>query len=69
MISSGELHLTEVIRRYADNVVDAYPDTDLRTLADELEADNELYDDGSETCSVIATELRIRAAVGIRKWR
>ena len=65
---SHKLSPHEIILRHADNVVDAFPECDPRTLAAELEADIDSYEDGRETCLMIATELRIRAAVGVRKW-
>ena len=69
MIRARNLHFNEIVRLHTDNIVDAFPEHDLRTLAADVEADNDSHEDGRETCSMIATELRIRAAVGVRKWQ
>jgi hypothetical protein len=62
-------HLTQadMIRHQADRIVDEFPDEALGVLAADLESDTE-DQVGLATALAIATELRRRAAAGIRKW-
>jgi hypothetical protein len=66
--SAGKPPFAERIRRYADEVVDEYPDDDPATLATEIEEDIDFYDEVARTDLAIAAELRRRAAAGVRKW-
>ena len=68
MDPAGNPSQADMIRHQADRIVDEYPDEDLEILAADLESgtDNE---QGLEATRAIATELRRRAASGVRKWR
>jgi hypothetical protein len=57
----------DMVRHQADKVVDEFPDDALEILAADLESDTE-HREGLATALAIATELRRRAAAGVRKW-
>jgi hypothetical protein len=61
------LSLFDIVRRHADRVVDEYPDDALEELATDLENDRE-DKNGLPIVLATATELRRRAAAGVRKW-
>ena len=68
MDGAGKPSFAEVIRRYADEVVDEFAHDDLVALATEIEQDVGVYDEEADTARSIAVELRRRAAAGVRKW-
>ena len=43
MIRARNLNFNEIVRLHTDNIVDVFPEHDLRTLATEVEADNNSY--------------------------
>ena len=57
----------DMVRHEADKLVDEFPDDALGVLAAVLESDTE-DQEGLATALAIATELRRRAAAGVRKW-
>ena len=68
MDPAGNPSQADMIRRQADRIVDEYPDEELEILAADLENDTE-DQEGLATALAIGTELRRRAAAGVRKWR
>ena len=62
-----DLTQADMIRHLADKLVDEFPDDGLAILAADLESDTE-HQEGLATALAIATELRRRAAAGLRKW-
>jgi hypothetical protein len=62
-----DLTQADLIRHQADKIVDEFPDDALGVLAADLESDTE-QQEGLAIALAIATELRRRAAAGIRKW-
>ena len=58
----------QVIQRLADQAADRFPDTILESLAVDLDTDAVEHPETGEMANAIAFELRLRAAVGVRKW-
>ena len=62
-----DLSRDDIVRRQADRLVDGFPHDALDRLADDLESDQSECE-GLAIGLLIATELRRRAAAGVRKW-
>ena len=58
----------QVIQRLADQAADRFPDTILESLAVDLDTDAVEHPETGEIANAIAFELRLRAAVGVRRW-
>jgi hypothetical protein len=56
------------VRREADEIATEYEDSSLDALADELDRKADAYDGGPESAAAVASELRRRAAAGVRVW-
>ncbi len=56
------------VRREADQLLTDMPETPLLALASELEAKALVFDEGPQMAHEIASELRRRAAAGVRFW-
>jgi hypothetical protein len=67
MNSTKRLPHADIVPRHADEIVDEFPDHDLKSLAADLEADVDVEEGRDETLA-IAAELRLRAAFSVRKW-